>query len=255
MSVISAPRISTVGLFMRRFETALDVHVAAFDLDAEPASERLLSEDERDRADRFHFERDRRRFVAARSILRRSLARYLDAEPAELVFAYGEHGKPSLPGSDLSFNVSHSGRLALFAFASGFEIGVDVELLAHARPDNDEQVAARFFSAREVEALRAYPESERDRGFLRCWTRKEAFVKAHGDGLSLSLQAFDVELAAGAPPALLRTEWSSDEPAEWTMRDVSDLAVEAVAALAARAPEIRIIRCREITRWSDKGAT
>ena len=245
MSAIAETRASLHRQSHRRLQTSEDVHVVAVDLD-EPSDERLLSEDEGERAASFHFERDRRRFVAGRSLLRQRLAQYLDAGPAELVFAYGPHGKPSLPGSGLSFNVSNSGRAGLFAFASGFELGVDVELLAHARP-NDDAVAARFFSAAEVATLRAYPAPARARAFLRCWTRKEAFSKGRGEGLSLPLQDFDVEFAPDEPPALLRTAWSSDEPAEWTLRDLSELVPGAAAALAVRAPEIRVVRCDEIT--------
>jgi 4'-phosphopantetheinyl transferase len=230
----------------RGLQTSGDVHIAVVDLDFEPGFEQILADDERERAANFHFERDRRRFVAGRSTLRRKLAQYLDADPAELVFACGPHGKPTLPGSDISFNVSNSGRAGLFAFASGFELGVDVELLAHARADDD-AVAARFFSAAEVATLRSCPASARANAFLRCWTRKEAYIKGRGEGLSLPLQDFDVEFAADRPPALLRTAWSSEEPAEWTLCDLSDLVVDAVAAVAARTPDVRIVRCGVIT--------
>jgi 4'-phosphopantetheinyl transferase len=253
MSAISATRSSAAGPSPPRFGNAEDVHVVAFDLDAEPASVLLLSEDERLRAERFHFERDRRRFVAARSVLRRSLARYLGADPAELVFEYGAHGKPSLPGSGVTFNVSHSGRAALVAFAPGFDVGVDLELLAHGRPD-DHRVADRFFSPYEVSTLASYPAAERSGAFLRCWTRKEAFVKAHGDGLSLSLQDFDVAFGAGEACGLLRTAWSSVEPAEWTLLDISELAVEGVAALAARTPGARVVRMPRNELLERKGA-
>ncbi len=246
MAAIAETRASPSRRSDGRLPAAQEVHVDTVDLDAEPGDEFVLSDDERERARRFHFERDRRRFVAGRSMLRQRLALYLDAAPAELVFAYGPHGKPSLPGSGLSFNVSNSGPTGLFAFASACELGVDVELLAHARPDDD-AVATRFFSAVEVATLRACPAPTRAHGFLRCWTRKEAFIKGRGEGLSLPLQDFDVEFEAGKRPALLRTAWSSDEPAEWTLCDLSELVTNAVAALAVRAPEIRVVRCDEIT--------
>ena len=246
MAANAATRASPRRRSPRRLHASEDVHIVAVDLDVEPGFERILADDERERAANFHFERDRRRFVAGRSILRRKLAQYLDADPAELAFAYGPHGKPTLPGSDISFNVSNSGRAGLFAFASGFELGVDVELLAHARADDD-AVAARFFSPAEVATLKSCPASARASAFLRCWTRKEAFIKGRGEGLSLPLQDFDVEFAADRPPALLRTAWSSEEPAEWTLCDLSDLVVDAVAALAARALDVRVVRCDEIT--------
>jgi 4'-phosphopantetheinyl transferase len=224
------------------------VHVYAADLDALHGDISVLSEDELERAARFRFERDRRRFVAARSTLRSLLASYLDSSPGDIAFAYGRYGKPAVPGSELSFNVSHSGSCALFAFGPEFELGVDVELLDSARPDDD-LVAESFFSPREVETLRSHSPSARPRAFLRCWTRKEAFIKARGDGLSLPLQDFDVSFATGETPAVLRTAWSPDEPGEWALydisglfpKDVSGLFPRAVAAVAARTPEARVV--------------
>jgi 4'-phosphopantetheinyl transferase len=245
MAAIAETRASPARRSLRRLPAAQEVRVETIDLDAECGDELVLSEDERERARSFHFERDRRRFVSGRSILRQQLGLYLDAAPAELVFAYGPHGKPSLPDSGLSFNVSNSGATGLFAFASDCDLGVDVELLAHARPD-DPAVAARFFSVAEVATLRASPAPTRAHAFLRCWTRKEAFIKGRGEGLSLPLQDFDVEFGDGKQPELLRTAWSSDEPAEWTLCDLSELVPGAVAALAVRAAEIRVVRCDEI---------
>jgi 4'-phosphopantetheinyl transferase len=246
MSAVAATRAPTSRRSQRRLRPSDEIQVVAVDLDSEPRDVRTLSEDERERASRFHFERDRRRFVAGRSALRRALAQYLGAAPAELVFEYGRYGKPFLPESGVSFNVSHSGRVGLLGFAPGFELGIDVELLEHARADDD-RVAARFFSSREVAALQACAPRARQHAFLRCWTRKEAFVKGRGEGLSLPLQDFDVEFAAGEPPALLRTAWSADEPAEWTVCDLSNLIEGAVAALAVHAREVRVVRCGEIS--------
>ncbi|HEY7421084.1 MAG TPA: 4'-phosphopantetheinyl transferase superfamily protein [Gaiellaceae bacterium] len=211
----------------------------AADLDRAPADAHLLAEDECERASRYRFERDRRRFVAGRATLRRLLADYLDCTPTEVELAYGPHGKPFVRPEGLSFNVSHSAGCALFAFAPGFEVGIDVELPA-ARGD-DERVAAQFFSPGEVATLRAQPPASRPLAFLRCWTRKEAYIKARGEGLQLPLHDFDVAFDPAAPVALLRTAWSSDEPTQWTLRDVSSLAGGGVAALAVRAPEVRVV--------------
>ena len=126
------------------------VHVYAADLDTVGVETGVLSEDELERADRFRFERDRRRFVAARSVLRRMLARYVDTGPAAISFEYGQYGKPDVPGAPVSFNVSHSGSYALFAIGPRFELGVDVEVLDDARAD-DLLVAKQFFSLREIE--------------------------------------------------------------------------------------------------------
>jgi len=224
------------------------VHVYAADLDELLGDPSVLSDDELERASRFRFERDRRRFVAARSTLRQLLAAYLDGSPSDICFVYGPYGKPDVPASHLSFNMSHSDSSALFAFGPPFELGVDVEVLTFGVRD-DERIASHFFSPHEVATLRAHPPSAQPRAFLRCWTRKEAFVKARGDGLSLSLQDFDVSFALGEPPAILRTAWSLDEPEEWTLRDISGLFPKvvsglfprAVAALAARTPEARVV--------------
>lgn len=205
------------------------------DLDAEPADGSVLSDDECERAARFRFDRDRRRFVAVRVALRSLIASYLDVAPVEIAFDYGPHGKPFVSGSTLSFNVSHSGGFAVYAFGSCLELGVDVELLEHARYGDD--VAERFFSPHEVATLQALEPAMRPSAFLRCWTRKEAFIKARGEGLSLPLHEFDVAFAPGTPPRILRTAWSANEPAEWTLCDISGFCPGAVAALAVRSAE------------------
>ena len=216
----------------------------AADLDRVPADTRLLAAEERERASSYRFERDQRRFVAGRSLLRRLLAEYLDCAPAEVELRYGPHGKPFVGRPDLSFNVSHSAGCALFAFAPGFEVGIDVELPT-SRGD-EELVATHFFSPLEVATLRAQPPSLRPLAFLRCWTRKEAYIKARGEGLQLPLHDFDVAFDATVSAALLRTEWSADEPEQWTLKDVSGISRGAVAALAARAPEVRVVNSGRI---------
>jgi 4'-phosphopantetheinyl transferase len=184
-----------------------EVHVFAADLDdPSRATPPWLSADEKSRAARFHFERDRRRFAAARGILRALLGRYLGADPSALVFAYGHHGKPALapPWPGLRFNVSHSGSLALLAFAAEHEVGVDIE---QERPVAEmDSIRRRCFSVQENAALEVLPEAERQRAFFRCWTRKEAFIKAIGEGLSHPLDAFDVTVAPGEPARLLRVQ-------------------------------------------------
>jgi len=202
------------------------------DLDAEPVDDSALSDDECERAARFRFDHDRRRFVAGRSALRSLIAAYLDVAPAEVAFGYGPQGKQFVPGSMLSFNVSHSGGCAVYAFGSCHEIGVDVELLDHARYGDD--VTERFFSPDEVATLQALEPAMRPLAFLRCWTRKEAFIKARGEGLSLPLHEFDVAFAPGTRPRILRTAWSAHEPAEWTLCDISGFGPGAIAAMAFR---------------------
>jgi 4'-phosphopantetheinyl transferase len=171
----------------------------------------MLSEDEVARAERFVFERDRHRYIAARGRMRETLARLLGAKPAELRFAYSSHSKPSLPVS-LHFNLSHSEGVAALGVSRTHELGVDVE---HVRPLK-EDIAERFFSRAEVTALRALPEHEQLSAFYRCWTRKEAVVKAIGEGLSRPLDSFDVTLDADAA-RLLRMDGENGGPAAWQL--------------------------------------
>jgi 4'-phosphopantetheinyl transferase len=193
----------------------------------------LLDSDELERAASFRFERDRNRYVVGRGVLRALLARYLGQAPEELRLRYGRERKPALVGDELRFNLAHAEGTVLYAFSSAFDVGVDVELL---RPDAaDTRVAERFFSPREVAALRALPEGEQAQAFLACWTRKEAFLKARGDGLMLPLDSFDVTLAPGEPVELLRTGWAPEERARWQLVDLSEAARGEIAALAAPA--------------------
>jgi 4'-phosphopantetheinyl transferase len=198
-----------------------------------------LAPDELRRAARLRFDRDRDRYVVGRGLLRMLLGRVLGRSPAELEFAYTPHGKPFLAnGCDVSFNVSHSGDYGLFAVARTRDLGIDLEELSSTAAE--ERVAEHFFAPREVAALRALPREEQPQAFLRCWTRKEAYVKARGDGLSLPLHDFEVTLAADRRPALVHTAWSRAEPEEWSMYDVSHLCPRHVAALAVRGRTWRI---------------
>ena len=179
-----------------------------------------LATDELSRAERFYFEKDRKRFVVARGLLRAILSRYLSIEASQLRFCYSPYGKPALattPGQDvLSFNVSHSHGLALYAVTRGREIGIDLERV---RADLDcEQIAARFFSPRENAVLRALPTELKSKAYFNCWTRKEAYIKARGGGLSLPLDQFDVSLAPGEPAMLLNTSGDRQEATRWSLR-------------------------------------
>jgi 4'-phosphopantetheinyl transferase len=178
-----------------------------------------LDEGERARANKFHFEKHRRRFVVARGFLRTLLGRYLEIKPEEVRFAYGPYGKPSLAdehsATRLRFNMSHSHELAVYGFVQDREIGVDVEYLQDDFASED--LARHFFSAYEVETLTALPEQERSAAFFRCWTRKEAYIKAFGSGLSHPLDQFDVSLTAHEPAALLRDHRDAEAVARWQM--------------------------------------
>ncbi|MEM9293799.1 MAG: 4'-phosphopantetheinyl transferase superfamily protein [Acidobacteriota bacterium] len=182
--------------------------------------ERLLTPDEVKRAYRFRFEHHQRRFIVGRGVLRRLLAGYLNQDPRDLRFLYGEKGKPSLPESlGLRFNLSHSETLALYALSCDTELGVDVEQL---RPMPDaEQIAERFFSVSERDTLRSIPSERKSEAFFNCWTRKEAYIKATGDGLSMPLDRFDVTLAPEDEPRMLSAEGSTEKAAHWSMRHLN----------------------------------
>jgi 4'-phosphopantetheinyl transferase len=190
--------------------------------DVREAGGGVLSEDELVRADRFRFEKDRRRFVAARSALRQVLGRYLRCSPGEVGFSYQPTGKPQLAPefreSRVQFNLSHSGEFALIAVTLDRRIGVDIEVINAERAWED--VAERFFSAAENRILRALPAGERELAFFQCWTRKEAYVKAVGAGLALPLSSFDVAFGVGVAPAVLRIGDSVEEAEGWSLFDV-----------------------------------
>jgi 4'-phosphopantetheinyl transferase len=202
----------------------IEIVAAALDINAEPMASLadLLCESERERARRFIFERDRRRFIVARARLRQLLAARLNTLPEALDFAYGEHGKPALASReevDLRFNVSHSEDVAVYAFAAGRDVGVDVEAL---RPMADApDIARSAFSAAERRAFLALAPVERTEGFFNCWTRKEAFIKALGEGLSHPLDAFDVSLAPGEPARMLRVGGIDGGRCGWDLHSFS----------------------------------
>jgi len=203
-----------------------DLHVWRFPLDLPSSSFQSLASsllpEEMARAGRFVFASDHDHFIAARGALRLLLGNYLRIPPAGVSLLKGPHGKPFLPppsargadSLDLRFNLSHSHGLALCAFALGSELGVDLEKF---RPDfASAEVAARFFSPAEREELLSLSPDLHTQGFFNCWTRKEAYVKARGQGLHIPLHSFDVSLSPGQPP-LLR----SSDSARWSLLSFS----------------------------------
>lgn len=214
-----------------------EIHLWMVALDADPAVvdslARSLAADELERAARFRFDRHRRQYMVGRGALRALLGGYLGLTPGEVRFAYGPRGKPFLsvstapassatgasaapPAGGLHFNLSNSHELALVGFLRGAEIGVDVEFL---KPMPDlAQIAERFFSASERTALRQLPEDQKQEGFFNCWTRKEAYLKAVGEGLAAPLDSFDVTLVPGEPPRMLTLRGDADRAAGWCFR-------------------------------------
>ena len=192
--------------------------------------ELILSPEERQKAARFYFADDRERYVSARGLLRTLLGAYLRKPPAELSFSYNAWGKPALSDCALEFNLSHSRDLALYALARDRAVGIDVEFI---RDDPAcLEIAEGHFSRREVKTLRALHRSQRAPAFFNCWTRKEALIKAQGQGLSLPLNAFDVSLAPGEPAALLNVEAAARELSRWSLQALTP-APNYVAAVAA----------------------
>lgn len=182
----------------------------------------LLSDDELERADRFLCEADRRRFVIARAAMRRILGRYCGSTPRQLVFSHGPKGKPKLCGvphpCNVKFNLSHSLDAAILAVTLGLEIGADIESTRSDFPV--EEIAAHFFSRDEIEALRTVTARERTEAFFSCWTRKEAYVKALGEGLSTPPDSFSVPFGSKAPATLLRAGTDAVETSGWSTYEV-----------------------------------
>ena len=182
----------------------------------------LLSPDELERAARFHFDIHRNRYIAGRAALRTILAQYLGLSAKALAFVYGEKGKPALASHvntrRLQFNLSHSHDRALLGVTIGSTLGVDIERIN--LEFGTDEIATHFFSSFEVDTLLAVPKPERGATFFSCWTRKEAYIKAVGEGLSLPLDSFDVAFGPRVEAALLRVEAAPDAPSRWRMYNV-----------------------------------
>jgi 4'-phosphopantetheinyl transferase len=195
----------------------------------------LLSEDEVERADRLVMERDRIHFVAARGRLRGLLAEYCSTRPQDLTFAYSEHGKPSLRSAP-KFNLSHSNALAALAVTKDHDVGLDVEAMRTIK----ENLARDNFSPNEQRELATLSAHDRMAGFFRCWTRKEAVIKATGEGFARDLMSFDVSLSR-EDPRLLRLD--GDDPSAWRLVHL-DLQAGYVGAIACRTGGAPIIVTR-----------
>jgi 4'-phosphopantetheinyl transferase len=182
-----------------------------------------LSEDERVRAARFRFDKDRRRFMASRGVLRELLGRLLGVQADRLAFAYTARGKPVLAapasGHGLHFNVAHADSLAVYATAWDYEVGIDIERL---RPvEGAEAIASRFFSERELAEWRSLPSRQRMEAFLNCWTRKEACLKATGDGVSELLSQIEVSLVPGHPARLWKMAGDPRAATHWLLQSLT----------------------------------
>lgn len=177
----------------------------------------ILSGDELERAARFRFEEHRRRFVAARGILRHLVAATIGGRPEDVLFRYGEHGKPFVD-SPVSFNMSDSGSVAVYAIGVGREIGIDIEQVRAIRDAG--ALASRFFAPREAETIMRSRTNQQN-AFFTCWTRKEAYIKARGEGLSRPLHSFEVSIEPGETPRLVSSAIDPGEVTRWSMRAFS----------------------------------
>lgn len=210
-------------------------HACIVPLDADPQTVRLmyalLSPPERVRAARFAFDRDRRTFVMSHGILRRLLGAVCQRDPAVLRFRLGVRGKPYLVDAPagLQFNLSHCQGFCLVGVVRGPAIGVDIEQMRET--DDMAQLVRQCFSAAEQREFNRLPSWDRCRAFFQGWTRKEAFIKAVGDGLSYPLEKFDVTLGPGRPARVLAINGSEKAAAAWSM-DTHDVAPDVLAAVA-----------------------
>lgn len=201
-----------------------EVHVwrAPLDVSWSWTFDEALSLEDRTRADRFKFESDRRKFCAARASLRLILSRYLGIRPGRIQLETGEYGKPFIADNHvaqgLRFNLSHSHQVALISVTRDREVGIDIEFM---RSDFvTEEVAGHFFSPAEVAEFRTVPPEQRMRSFFNCWTRKEAYIKARGEGLYCPLDQFDVSLAPDAPPLLLASRVDPTDAGRWIFNEI-----------------------------------
>lgn len=233
----SAPRAASVQIAFCEWEDSARARSAAAALGSDqvqvwtaavPAGEkltaltRMLSPSERERAERFRMPEPRRQFVFGRALLRQLLGACLNVDPATLAFGSEPRGKPFLEQSasdgDLRFNLSHSRSLVAVGLARGRDVGVDLEWIHHLADWS--LVAARIFSARELDELYSLPEPRQREAFFNGWTRKEAYLKATGEGLTDALPAIEVALAPGQEPRLLRLYSDAEAARQWTMRAI-----------------------------------
>lgn len=225
-----------------------EIHVWRVNTRLVSASEpgKVLEAEELKKAYRFHFLKDQKNFIVSRGVLRTLVARYLNMKAPQVHFHYNKYGKPYLKDSSLKlqFNVSHSNGTVLLAFALNHKIGVDIEFI---RPDfADIDIARHCFSSSEILTLSTLPDELKTIAFFNCWTRKEAYIKAIGTGLSIPLNSFDVSLVPGEPADLLSVHGKPEEHKRWRIIDLD--AGEGYCAAAAVKGNPEKVKCLE---WSE----
>lgn len=232
---IKSSAIDWLGVNQFRNLDANNVHVWRANLNAsiDEFKEKLhlLSPEERNRADKFHFDKDRMHYVNSRASLRTLLGRYLNKDPRELSFEYTEFGKPYLYENSIQFNVSHSAGEGLFAFTNANSIGIDIEKINS--KIEFPKLVKRFFSHNEASLILTLPIEERPNAFFKCWTRKEAFIKAHGEGLSIPLDRFEVSVLQSEVVRLKHVDWKGEIAGNWSLVSF-DVKNDYLGALAVR---------------------
>ncbi len=194
--------------------------------------DKILSDEEKNRAARFHFEKDRNNFVLSRGILKSILAHYLQKKPQDIIFQFNDYGKPFLTEVDeMEFNISHSKDKLLLAFSRNISLGIDIEFMNDDFAKGD--IAEKFFSPVEVSILNELPNDLKVEGFYNCWTRKEALIKGIGKGLSIPLDSFDVELIPGRIPRIFDMRFDNMEKGKWEIINL-DLYKDYKSAVALR---------------------
>lgn len=199
---------------------------------------KILSKDEIEIESKFKFDKLKRRYSAGRGTLRNLLSEYLNLKPDEIIFSYGDKGKPFIKESRIKFNLAHSNELAVYAFALDNEVGIDLEFKKE-MPDAFE-ISERFFSKDEADVLKQLPPDEVSEGFLNCWTRKESFIKNIGEGLSYPLQDFSVTLKPGLEPEMLWIKKNPPEINDWSLINLN-VDNNYISALAVKSKTMKLV--------------
>ncbi len=199
----------------------------------------VLSDDERKRVDRLKSEKDKRRFIVSRGLLRENLGNYIGTEPSDITFTYNKYGKPDLKPEhnqgNIKFNVSHSANLAIYAISQNREVGIDLEYIREVR--TADKIIKRFFTQQETDFYYSQPEDKKKLAFFTLWTRKEAYSKARGMGIGLPSKEFDLNLA---PTTVISTTDMKTE-SKWSLVDI-EIDEDYLAALATEGKDIEICR-------------
>lgn len=218
-----------------------EIHIYQTYLDKPPSEidnfRKILSQDELQKADRYKFDSDRNNYITCRAILRNILSQYSDFSPDEIIFSYTDKGKPYLNGNEIKFNLAHTNSYAAYAIIKEKEVGIDLEYVR--RIPDALKIASRYFSSAEINELKEISETELDRAFLNCWTRKEAFIKATGDGLSYPLADFSISLNSDLPE-ILYIKGKLSEIKEWSLYNVK-VESDYVSSLAVMSKGMKLV--------------